>query len=470
MKKTIFLTICKALCLVLCALFMLTACSDKGDGGDGTTVKEHCISTDGTCVPADEKQVAASHHSCWQGSLLRVLYKDIGTMTTDVYSTLTKENLLSLVILAFSAWMAFQILKHVSATTPESIGEFWTKVVRKAALCFVCGTLAASPENILYAVNNFVFPVYVTLLEFCANIIERLGKTPEAAATAIKLSGIWESNEQLCEAFAHTIDKCSFPDMSKIKMTTSEFPKEPLELMSCMACVVSDHLNVGYDVALRLLVKPFLGATFVAIFLVVAFTIAKLAFATYLVDSIFRLNMMIVIMPFLIMFYAFEQTRKWSVKGFQIILSSAAIMMCLGIILSMAIFAMEKLLVDPNMGMSFGDPKQYYNFGIVPMALIFMGFIIVKATGMAVDMAGQITGYAGDTKFQKRLSAVVQWIAGAAFSLLTLGAGKAITIMAQRIERVRAMVDKARKMQAKVQSFQNKLNRLAGRNNQEGEG
>ncbi len=472
MKKINFWNICKIFCLLLCAAFILTAC---GNNGKGDLMHEQCIPTNPPadpehpdwCPVADDSKLALSQHTCWQSSLLSLLYKDIGNMTKGVYKALTDEKLLPLIILAFSVWMAWQILKHVSSPTPEAIGEFWTKIIRKAAICIVCGTLASSPANLMYTVNNFIFPVYVTILEFTATVLHELAATPEAQTTAIKWPS-FQSNEEICEAYVHNIKKCNFPKMDNIKMTTETFPTEPLELMSCMTCVVSDHLAIGYDIAIRLFSKG-LTATLTGLFLVVAFTIAKISFALYLVDSIFRLNIMIICLPFLILFYPFEQTRKWTVKGFQIILSSAGIMMCIGIIVSMTVFGMEKLLLDKSMGLSFGDPNSYSGFGIVAMALIFMGFVVIKACDLALEITGSITGFAGEAGLQKKLKSLVQLVAGFVFELATAGAGKALTVAMRYSERLRAIVEKTRKAQAKIQKFNNRIQHLAGRDN-EGDG
>lgn len=467
MKKINFGNMCKIFCLLLCTAFLLTACG--GDNGSGDLMHEECIPEDGatTCAPADDQDLAHAQQTCWQGSLLGLLYKDIGKMTTGVYKALTDEKLLPLIILAFSVWMAWQILKHVASPTPEAIGDFWTKIIRKAAICIVCGTLASSPANLLYTINNFIFPVYVTILEFTATVLHELEASPQAQTTAIKWPS-FQSDEEICEAYVHNLKKCNFPNMDNIKMTTESFPTEPLELMSCMTCVVSDHLGMGYSIGIRLFTKGLTG-TMVGIFLLVAFTIAKISFALYLIDSIFRLNVMIICLPFLILFYPFEQTRKWTVKGFQIILSSAGIMMCLGIVVTMTIFAMEKLLLDKSMGFSFGDPDSYSGFGIIAMALIFIGFIVIKACGLALELAGNVTGYSGEAGLQKKLKSLVQLVAGTAFGLLTAGAGKALTVAMRYSERVRAIVEKSRKAQAKLQKINSRIQHLAGRDNS-GEG
>lgn len=466
MKKTMLFNICKIFCLILCACFLLSACTENTSGqGQGTVLTNKEIKY--TEVDGKQKaylseveslhDITAAHHSCWQGSVLRLMYTDIGEMTTSVYKTLTSENLLSLVILAFTVWMAYQILKHIASTTPESIGEFWTKIIRKAAICTVCGILASTPENILYAVNTFIFPIYVTLLEFTSLIMEQLSKSPEAKTAAIKLFGFIGHGEQLCEAFVHKISTCNFNGAVNVQMTVENgFPTEPLELMSCMACVIKDRLSMGWDIGLHLMAKAWPTAVITGIFVMAVFFIAQIGFALYLIDSIFRLNMMIIILPFLIMFYPFEQTRKWSIKGVQIILSSAAIMMCLGLIVTMTVFAMEKLLIDKNMRVPYGDPNQYKDFGIVAISILFMAFIIKEASAMAVKLAGHISGYSGETGFAKNVKSVIQWTGGIILGFLTMGAS-AIWSTAYKVSA------RIRKIQHQYEKIKNKINNMANR-------
>lgn len=467
MGKIKLSNICKILCLVLCACFLLSACKENtGGNGQGTILYNKEIKYDENNKAylseiESMEDITAAHHSCLQGSILRVMYTNIGEMTTDVYKTLTSENLLSLVILAFTIWMAFQILKHVSSTTPESTGEFWTKVIRKAAICTICGILASTPDNILYAVNTFIFPIYVTILEFTSLIMEQLGKSPEAQTAAIKLFGFIGHGEQLCEAFVHKVGSCRFSDAVNVQMTVNNgFPTEPLELMSCMACVISDRLSIGWDIGLRLMGKAQLTAVVSGFFVMGIFFLTNVGFALYLIDSIFRLNMMVIILPFLIMFYPFEQTRKWSIKGLQIILSSASIMFCLGIIVTMTVFAMEKLLIDKNMRVPYGDPKQYMDFGVVALSLLFMAFVIKQSCGLAVKLAGHISGYGGETGFAKNVKSVVQWAGGIVLAALTMGASAAWSTAYKMSARVR-------KIQAQYEKIRNKINNLAGRDNDE---
>lgn len=461
MRKTKFYRILRILCLAFGVIFLLVACGDDPgsspvaggtESGDNMNESEK--------ADAQSKGFSEDSTKCWQGELLDLFYKPLSEMSLKVYNQLATKEVISLMMLAFSLWMAFQILRHVSSPSPESMGEFWTKILRKGTLCFACGYLASSPDNVLYVINTFVMPVYITLLELCSNVLDLVNKSPAASAKALLLPG----KDEICEVYNYSMSgsgACQLPDTSKIQITTGSFPDEPLQMMGCMACAVGSRLDVGYRLAMYAMSGGFFGFL-VGCFLVAAFTITKLGFAMYLVDSIFRLDMMVIVMPFLILFYPFEQTRKWSITGFKIILNSSAIMLCLGVLVSMTILAMQKILVNDSMG-EFGDTSIYQNFGVVPISLIFLGFVIIKASGLAVSLSESVTGGSGDTKFQKKMAALVGTVAKGLLVAFTAGSGKAITTIVEHSQRLRAAAEKIQKAKAKMQKAQQKMQHLAGR-------
>ena len=443
--------ILKILCIILCAVFLFAACSSE-DNGSLPRAQD-----DSDMGDVSNGTLAKEQRQCIQEGILEKFYTGLSSMALKVYSQLTSEDLLSLMVLAFSLWMAFQVLRHVSATTPESLGEFWTKILRKGAICFACGYLASSSENILYTINTFVFPIYITLLQFASSILEMMGNGHSSAS--LQVPGDMGLNEEISHQM--TDSGCSISGAG-IKMTSGAFPQEPLKMMGCMACTVNDRLSVGYSIAVKVLFGTNLFGFFVGLFLVVAFTLTKWGFVLYLVDSIFRLTMMIIIMPFLILFYAFEQTRKWTNTGFKIILNSAALMLCLAILVSMTIFAMEDMLKNKELG-NFGDIGAYESFGTVPLSMMLMGFCILKAAGTAVSLSESITGGSGDTSFQKKMAALVGTVAAGVFALVTMGAGKIALIAGKYSARAQAAMGMANKARNKFQQFRGRLNQMAGR-------
>lgn len=452
MKNFNLHSVLKILSIVFCALFLLTACGSQQEGL--------------TIVPTDSQrgessaQLSSEHRQCWQAGMLRAFYTSLSAQTSTVYDKLTAENLMGIMMLAFSIWMAFKVLSHVSTPVPESMGEFWTAVLQKAFLCLLCGILVSSKGQILYAINTFILPIYITILEFASEILQVLNtQNPDLSAQGISIPAS-DGTPGLCIPFDHALTQngCRITNPKDILFTEkSGMPDAPLKMMECLVCSVSDRLSMGYDISIYLLKMTTLISVIVGLILMAAFAVAQLCFALYLVDSIFRLNMIIIILPFLIMFYPFKETRKWSITGFKIILNSSVIMLCLVVMVVMAILALQNiLLTGKSNSFDFASLSSYENFGVVPMALIFTGFLIVKVSGLAVSLADRIIGEGGDTAFQKKIASLVGTIGGYLLTSVSGPIGKLINNVVERSEKLKLMRDK-------MSLMNNYAKQLAGR-------
>ncbi|MDO4162674.1 MAG: hypothetical protein Q4D80_06725 [Pseudomonadota bacterium] len=444
----------RILFIVLSTLFLLTACSSSTDGATPMT-------------QSDPRYAAEKQRECWQRDFIEIFYKGIGKQTQNVYNTLTQENLFGVVALGFSIWMAYQILRHISAPGGESLGEFWTKVMRKGALCVFCGFLASSTDQLYYVLQNFIWPIYLTALEFTSEILKITAADDASKVKAIKIASEFADDKgadgvgAICEVYRNSFSDSSCEFKATSLPTDGSFPDGPMNMMGCMTCTISDRLSIGYDIAIRLFKIGEISAFLVACFLMVAFSIVKIGFVFYLVDSIFRLNIILIILPFLIMAYPFEQIRKWSVSGFKIILSSSAIMLCLGVTVSMTILAMQKILTQKDLDL--GNSELYTEFSPSAFAMMFMGFLIIKATGLAVELSKNISGIETNAGFQRKLQQLVATIGRGVLLAVTGGTSKAATAIIDHVEKLRQIRDKYRKAKDKVNKTRNKLNAMAGR-------
>jgi hypothetical protein len=133
------------------------------------------------------------------------------------------------------------------------------------------------------------------------------------------------------------------------------------------------------------------------------------------------------------------------------------------------VFAVNELLTAN--GNQYGDLEQYQSFGTIPLSLIMMGFIIIKATGMAVTMSESVSGGGGDTKFQQKVAALIGTIAQVSFEALTSGAGKVATVAVKYSARLKALRDKVQKAREAMNKARQAMQRAAGRDkkqNQQG--
>jgi hypothetical protein len=86
--------------------------------------------------------------------------------------------------------------------------------------------------------------------------------------------------------------------------------------------------------------------------------------------------------------------------------------------------------------------------------------LILKSSGIAVALAGTIVGGGGNTNFQKKIAKLAAFAAKKLFTFITSGAGKVVTSVIDKHEKLREAREKIKKAREKVE---NSLNRLAGR-------
>lgn len=420
--------------MVLAVVFTLSACgSDKG------TVSAIEISND----PDEQNELDEQQRACWQAELLSSFYTVMAKSSVKAYPHVT-NSALPFMLVAFAVWLSIKILKHVSSVVEESPAVIWTEVARMAFLCLVCGLLASSTSFLLFTLNKLILPIYYTFLEYGSLILNTMTTNAGAESPGIYLG---EPDKGVCLIYTNSL-VCSAPPLEKVTMDS--FPTGPSELMQCLACAVNDRMQLGFVLAKNLLSMGSFSSVICGLAVFAIFAIVKISFVFYLVDSIFRMNIMVILLPCFIMAYPFKYTRKWTVKGFLVILNSAAILALLAIVIAMALMAMQILLIDNSV--VIGNRDSYVEWGAVSLLVLLIAFLILKSIGLGVSLAAKVVGGGGDTAFQKKIASSGAQIAKRIFIAITGGIGKIFS----QSKAVQAI-------QQKRKEAQDKINQLAGR-------
>ena len=223
---------------------------------------------------------------------------------------------------------------------------------------------------------------------------------------------------------------CSAPAIGKASIESLSFPDGPRTMMNCMICTVNERLTLGFFLSFKVMDAPGFMSLITGLFILICFTIVKLGFIFYLVDSIFRFTMMAIILPILIMSYAFKQTSSWAKNGFLTIINSAALMMFMGIMMSMALLAMEKIITDnSDIFNDNANEMSFSEFSIPFMCIMLVGFLISSSVNLAQQVTDSLVGGNSDSLFQKRVGTFVMWT----LNLITLGAAKRVINAGKKI-------------------------------------
>lgn len=424
-RKVNIIRLLAMLLLLIAVSFTLSGCSKEGAVPEGTSSEE----------------IAKEHRDCWQKSMLTVLYDTMGSVSMGMYSKIT-SGALTLMLTAFAVWFAFRLIKFVSSFKDAS-GEsaaMWDEVLRKLLICFVCGWLASSVDGLLWVLNMIVFPVYNAFLEFGSKVLEATSGSDAAGNNTVTVFGetITAGYNVVCRA------------SGSMKASLSGFPTAPREMMECMICAVNERLTLGNALAFEVMKMPGFMTTIVGLIILVAFTVIKLGFVFYLVDTIFKFTLMVVMLPILVMSYAFQQTRSWAIKGFKTVLNSAAFMMMIAILISMALLAVMQILQDhPETFNPQGDQLETFKeLNPAVMSLLLIAFLIKNTLSVSQKMVSAIVGgEAVKANFQRKLAALVKSVGKAVLAYFTAGASKGLEA-AQKIKKVQETMDKVKNSNA----------------------
>ncbi|MFR5949315.1 MAG: hypothetical protein ACLUH4_03535 [Alphaproteobacteria bacterium] len=362
------------------------------------------------------KNASNAHRECWQTGMIDLLYQNMGKIAMGMYAKIT-DGALPLMMIAFALWTIFRLLKFVGSFTEDSPAEIWNEIVRKLFVCLICGLIASSTTQILWLLNTVVFPIYYAFLELGAAILNSAGDGSNFKAGSTVLNFFQEKltlNEPVM---------CSAPAIGKASIESLSFPDGPRTMMNCMICTVNERLTLGFFLSFKVMDAPGFMSLITGLFILICFTIVKLGFIFYLVDSIFRFTMMAIILPILVMSYAFKQTSSWAKNGFLTIINSAALMMFMAIMMSMALLAMERIITDnSDIFNDNANEMSFSEFSIPFMCIMLVGFLISSSVNLAQQVTDSLVGGNSDSLFQKRVGTFVMWT----LNLITLGAAKRV--------------------------------------------
>lgn len=421
--------------MVLVLVMSLAACSsDKGN-------------VSGMSADEQGEELEEEQRACWQASLLDMFYDAMSESSMKAYPRVTKSAM-PFIMVAFAIWLSLRLLKHMSSVVEEAPAEVWTEVARMAFMCVLCGLLASSTSFLLFTLNKFILPIYYAFLEFGSRIIA-LAADGEDVNSKGQLLG------DTCLLYTNSLI-CAAPALQPASYSggAASFPQGPSDLMQCLVCATSDRLQLGFLISKEMLSATSLSSWISGASIFCIFIFVKIAFVFYLVDSIFRMNVVVIILPFLILGIPFKFSRKWAKSGVLVIFSSAAIMMCLCIIATMAMLAMQTIIKD-NYEI-LGDKQAYQEFGVVMLSMLLIAFLVLKSINMAAALAEQIVGSPITTDFQKKVGKLAAWVGKKAFSIITGGFGSIFTKIAANNK----AINKIRESQSNVK---NTLDHWAGR-------
>lgn len=428
--------------LTVCCL--LTACSDEG--GNVGSKNNPLGDSQGQTV----EDIAAEQKNCWQSSILEMMYTQMGVFALSMYKQICTGSL-SLMLLAFCIWLSFRLLRHVSSFQEENIAETWTEILKQLLLCFVCGFLANSSDNVLWVLNHVIFPLFYAFLEFGSQMLN-LGVAGVENPSSFVFLGENVSFDQSMACVA-----------GELKTSTDAFPQAPLELLSCLTCTINERLGAGMTAVFSSLRQGGFMTLIVGFVIYCIFWFVKISFIFYMVDSLFRFTIMVGLLPLLILSYAFKKTRSLCRNGFIAMIASAAYLMMVAFVIAVCLLALQTFMQMPELGLNSSNPADYEadfkTFSVALICLLLMAFLCASTMSIAKELTNEFVGNTGNDNFQKQAGKLVAMIGKAIVGWLTAGAGNLL----MHVATIRKTVEKINSVKGNIAD---KMNKLAGREKQ----
>lgn len=381
--------------------------------------------------------------SCWQTLVVGAVLKVINKLYENASDVVTAGKAGAAVIcVGFSIWMSFKLLKVLSSFKEQNVGEVWTEIGHKLFLCSFCALMIASADKIDWAMDTFVVPIYNTLLELGAEVLNASQNTSSVS--------VGEFGEIQYES---TTGYCSGAPAVKV----SSGLKEGIEPMAnCLICSINNRLNSGILIGVDLILSGSVSALFVGLLVLLIYTVTKLFFVLFVVDGLFRLNFAAFLIPLLIIGIPFNYTRKWSKHGFLMFINSAGCMLFIALLASIAIGTLEALVANP--ALTKDDVEGY---GSIMLSIIMVSVLLLNVPGLAVSLSDKFIEGGGSYVFQEAMSKFVMRTGRAALSKVFSYVSNGIT------EDINKMVEKTevgRWYREKYTSMKDKLKAAAGYN------
>lgn len=414
----------KVAVIIMSALIFLTACNPKDSSLSGTKGNQ-------TETYRDAQKNA--QQNCWQKSVLNILY-DVMSNTAIVTLNKFTEGALAISMIGFAIWLIIKLLAYVSSVTENSGAELWNEIFKKLFLCFVCGTIANSPALMLWVLNTLIFPIYVGLIEMGSAVVSL--STPDLPNSCTNLGGT-------------------------VTAVGTSLPTYPREMMGCLICMVNQQMSIGLHLGFKLVGEPGVGflGWISGIILALTFTIVRLGFVFYLIDTLFRMCIVIIILPLFVLSYAFEYTKSYPKVAFSNLISSAAYMLMISVVLSISVMAVVNYintvlpeLKDVPKGSENIIAEKYKAANEPVLIILCFSFLVTATLNISKELANKIilpSGAVSNTMQKSVKGAMMKIAKVAAFLFAGPVAKKLVSKVGDKVkksDRYQNMKEKANKV------------------------
>lgn len=359
------------------------------------------------CIPLPAK--LAENQSCIFCPMFLTIFNAAQTMATNSYAVLA-TSISYVMILGFAIYIAFLVLKYVSAFTKQDAPKFTNEIFIQAFKVMFAYILLS---NASYIYNLAVGPILSAGMEFGSAVLFENGSGyVEWCSNELNLNtqaGKMNINDGVLPPYLYVKLDC-FIRSVQAEIATAQSIGSTLMCVarnagaSSINLVVTKIENAIWDFSMF-----FQGLIIWGFSLLIA-----LAFAFYLIDATVRVGILGALMPFLIACWPFKMTSGYTKQGWTMFLNTFFTYAMMGLVVSVNI---QLILMSLTGGKGGGSALQKAIDGNdirVLQALLdigFSGFLVLlacclfgfKLIAQAAALASTFAGGGGDAKIGSSL-------------------------------------------------------------------
>ena len=260
-----------------CLIFLLSGCS--------------------TSFEIKPDQWTSNVKNCWPCTLYKAVFDSMGRLTVQTYGMACRSALM-LLAAGWLFWIAFKTMKMLFSLKQPNFKQFWVDILTVLFKMIVAAAIIASPDAVIYTLNIILTPIMTAFIELSRVVIyadpniQSIFKMPE-----------------------------NFIDMGG--EVTSDYPlfSQSLGLqIQDLIYRVFVMLKGGMYLALYLFKQFSFMSVILSIFLAWTFFVLMILFPFSLVEVFFKMGVIIILSPFIVVAWVFPATKGMVGKAWQIVI------------------------------------------------------------------------------------------------------------------------------------------------------
>lgn len=379
--------------------------------------------------PTPRQLLLEYQEDCWTCDIVYLIIESMDKVITTFYKQIEEQHLpLMLLSIGGMFWLVFRTLRLFLSWGMGDIGSYFTDVLKRILLLIFLGAVLATPyKDVL---NTFITPIFTFsagLTQAMSSISANIDPNPNTPKVNVQIYravlGTQPPQPTYCQNLTATSSTPTDARVSRVLQYQANAQDRaiPTSMRDSLLCIVQSTYQItvpptvagqylmcmsqtqgakSFPTRLTPIIRlPDIPVWLASWFIIAAFFLLSAVFPFFLVDSFFRIGIVLLLLPFFIVTAAFPSTRSYTKRAFDMLISSLINFFMISLILVLLI-QMFYALMGPN-ATKLAEllATQNYvglseSFGwagggrmiLASMAMLLIGFYLLSSTAKMIQM------------------------------------------------------------------------------------